>query len=223
MKNKVTNTNKLKEYWGKNKIAIVGAIIVIFIIGAEVLKKNNLIDLNIFSKKEIEKKAPTDEEIKKESKEFSLDELLEILYFDHDRFDSYVLKKGYYFDNSEITKVTDDAMVYTYLSKDNNTRPLEPLDFRLITFSDFIHEDHWALSHCTYKTSENREYIEFKRQLKENGFVYFGSRGYESSICLIYKKGKVDFLLETNNIEINGETKNIYQMELILHRNSDIE
>jgi hypothetical protein len=172
------------------------------------------------SENSTDSKTPAEENSEKEKKECSFDELLAMLYFDHERFDSYVLKKGYYFDNSEITDVTDEAMVYSYLSKENNTRPSEPLDFRLITFSDFINEDHWALSHCTYKTSENKEYIEFKRQLKENGFDYFGSRGYESSVCLIYIKGKVDVLLETNNIEINGETKNIYQIELILHRNS---
>jgi hypothetical protein len=176
------------------------------------------------SKSSADSKTPGEEnslkDIKKEKKECSLDELLEMLYFDHERFDSYVLKKGYNFDNSEITDETDDAMVYTYLSKENNTLPLEPLEFRMITFSDFIHEDHWALSHCKYKTSENKEYIEFKSQLKQNGFVYSGSRGFESSICLIYKKGKIDILLETNNIEIDGVIKNIYQIELILHRNS---
>jgi hypothetical protein len=167
-----------------------------------------------------QKEVKSVKDIKKEKKECSLDELLEMLYLDHERFDTYVLKKGYKFDNSEITNETGEAMVYTYLSNENNFSPFQPLEFRMITFSDFIHEDHWALSHCKYKTSEINEYSEFKSQLKQNGFVYFGSRGFESSVCQIYRKEKVDILLVINNQEINGETRNIYQIELILHRNS---
>lgn len=170
------------------------------------------------SKTLVEKNSEKD--ITQGKKEYSLEELLEMMSFDHDRFDSYALEKGYYFDNSDLRDDIGDAMVYTYLNKENNTTLIDPLDFRLIRFSDFINDDHWALTHCIYKTSENKEYVEFKRQLKQNSFVYYGTRGYESTMCLIYKKGPIDILLETNKMAVNGETKNIYQIGLILHRNS---
>lgn len=161
----------------------------------------------------------SEKDIKKEKNECSLDELLAMLYFDHERFDSYVLKKGYNFDNSEIKDISGDATVYSYLGKENIYDLSESFVFRLIKFSDFVREDHWALAHFTYKTAENNEYVEFKRQLKQNGFVYTGSRmPNESSMFLIYEKGKIDILLESSKIDIDGETKNMYQIELILHR-----
>ena len=117
---------------------------------------------------------------------FSLSELIKLNNQDWDDFDTYVVTKGYQYQETDDNDL-NEAKAYSF---DTNKTSSKAPYFISKTFYKKTN-----LKAVAFQTLKMEEYLAFKTQLKTLGFKYVGAQTTEQATFLDYKKGMIEVSL----------------------------
>lgn len=125
----------------------------------------------------------------------NLTEMISMLKMNSDKFETYILNKGYEFSN---VKDTDKVFGFTYV------KGYEKETKYITLYERYFNKG----KHLTYQTSNKKEYLLIKKQLIELGFKLVESLNHDGSIAKKYKNNSYELTL-INGLNRGEETYEI--------------
>ena len=134
---------------------------------------------------------------------FNLSELIKMKKMNADEFDTYVVKKGYeFFQNNQGDDFTYSSTTYTY--KVNGAKQAY-----ITKYSNELKK-----IMISFQTINSKVYLNFKNDLKIQGFTLLDSGPNDETNVLRYRKGNIEVLLITGPIRDEANFNNITGYEI---------
>ncbi len=137
------------------------------------------------------------------SQVFTLNELIKLTTMNMDDADTFISSKKYSFSKSENTEKHSSRTYSFNKNFDGNAQ------YWLVFYSKYF----YTKKSVSWQTNKNEDYVNFKKQLKLNGFTYIDSKtNNDGSVSFKYTKGKYE--VEIFTAEVQGSEKIINQYEI---------
>lgn len=144
---------------------------------------------------------------------FTVTELITINYKNYDDFDTYVTKKGYEY------SITDNDALSENRSYSFKRGGFDNKAEYWIKYFKYYDGKTDSKTNVSWQTSKRTDYINIKNQIKSLGFKFIETKKDETTICIIYRKGKIEVQLYLGSAEnTGGEMANYYEINVSILR-----
>ncbi len=133
-----------------------------------------------------------------------------------DDFDTYVLKKGYHFEENHIDEVSH-SIGYSYDSK--GIKGVYGIDRGVMFGQKGNSETTPDLIIVTYNTFNTQDYLTIKNQIKTNGYKLVSTENKNGGVWLRYKKGDMELtLISSKGLYTNGRESGETEYQISVKR-----